>query len=56
MASLVLLLVFLVVMVAVGVWGMRKTSTLNDFFLVVLAVLGCLLLLMEQLIFLQSFL
>ena len=33
MASLVLLLVFLVVMVAVGVWGMRKTSTLNDFFL-----------------------
>ena len=33
MASLVLLLVFLVVMVVVGVWGMRKTSTLNDFFL-----------------------
>ena len=33
MASLVLLLVFLVVMVSVGVWGMRKTSTLNDFFL-----------------------
>ncbi|MFA6938028.1 MAG: sodium/solute symporter [Treponema sp.] len=33
MYSLVLLLVFLVVMVCVGVWGMRKTSTLNDFFL-----------------------
>ena len=33
MASLILLLVFLVVMVAVGIWGMRKTSTLNDFFL-----------------------
>ena len=34
MASLILLLVFLVVMVVVGIWGMRKTSTLNDFFLV----------------------
>lgn len=33
MASLILLLVFLTVMVAVGIWGMRKTSTLNDFFL-----------------------
>lgn len=33
MYSLVLLLVFLVVMVAVGVWGMKKTSTMNDFFL-----------------------
>lgn len=33
MYSLILLLAFLVVMVAVGVWGMRKTSTLNDFFL-----------------------
>lgn len=33
MPSLILLLVFLVVMVAVGVWGMKKTSTLNDFFL-----------------------
>ena len=33
MASLILLLVFLVLMVAVGVWGMKKTSTLNDFFL-----------------------
>ncbi len=33
MYSLVLLLVFLFVMVAVGVWGMKKTSTLNDFFL-----------------------
>ena len=32
MASLIMLLIFLVVMVAVGVWGMRKTSTLNDFF------------------------
>lgn len=33
MYSLILLLVFLFVMVAVGVWGMRKTSTVNDFFL-----------------------
>ncbi len=33
MYSLVLLLVFLFAMVAVGVWGMKKTSTLNDFFL-----------------------
>src|SRR5574344_3131067 len=33
MYSLILLLVFLVVMVCVGVWGMRKTQTLNDFFL-----------------------
>lgn len=33
MYSLVLLLVFLFVMVAVGVWGMKKTTTLNDFFL-----------------------
>lgn len=33
MYSLILLLVFLVVMIAVGVWGMRKTATLNDFFL-----------------------
>lgn len=33
MYSLVLLLLFLVVMICVGIWGMRKTSTLNDFFL-----------------------
>ena len=33
MASLVLLLVFLAVMICVGIWGMRKTATLNDFFL-----------------------
>jgi len=33
MYSLILLLVFLLIMIAVGVWGMRKTSTLNDFFL-----------------------
>lgn len=33
MYSLILLLVFLVVMVAVGVWGMKRTSTLNDYFL-----------------------
>ncbi|ULQ58881.1 hypothetical protein K7I13_10115 [Brucepastera parasyntrophica] len=33
MYSLVLLLLFLAVMVAVGVWGMRKTTTVNDFFL-----------------------
>ncbi len=33
MYSLILLLVFLVLMVCVGVWGMKKTTTLNDFFL-----------------------
>lgn len=33
MYSLILLLVFLVVMISVGVWGMKKTTTLNDFFL-----------------------
>jgi len=33
MYSLVLLLAFLVVMIAVGVWGMKKTSTIGDFFL-----------------------
>ncbi len=33
MYSLVLLLVFLFGMVAIGVWGMRKTSSMNDFFL-----------------------
>jgi SSS family solute:Na+ symporter len=31
--SLIMLLVFLVVMISVGVWSMRKTATLNDFFL-----------------------
>ncbi len=33
MYSLILLLVFLLVMITVGVWGMRRTSSLNDFFL-----------------------
>lgn len=33
MYSLILLLLFLLVMITVGVWCMRKTSTLNDFFL-----------------------
>jgi transporter, SSS family len=33
MYSLALLLVFLFGMVAIGVWGMRKTTTMNDFFL-----------------------
>lgn len=33
MYSLILLLVFLAVMICVGIWGMRKTATLNDFFL-----------------------
>ena len=31
--SIVLLAIFLVAMVGIGVWGMRKTRTLNDFFL-----------------------
>lgn len=33
MYSLIMLLVFLVAMVSIGVWGMRKTATMNDFFL-----------------------
>ena len=33
MYSLVLLLAFLVLMVSIGVWGMKKTSSMNDFFL-----------------------
>jgi SSS family solute:Na+ symporter len=33
MASFVLLLLFLFVMIAVGIWSIRKTTTLNDFFL-----------------------
>lgn len=31
--SIVLLAIFLIGMVAIGIWGMRKTATLNDFFL-----------------------
>ena len=31
--SIVLLVVFLAAMIGIGVWGMRKTTTLNDFFL-----------------------
>jgi SSS family solute:Na+ symporter len=33
MLSVVLLAVFLLSMIAIGIWGMRKTSTLGDFFL-----------------------
>ncbi len=33
MISIVLLMLYLVAMVLVGVWGMKKTSNLNDFFL-----------------------
>ncbi|MCK9169678.1 MAG: sodium/solute symporter [Treponema sp.] len=33
MSSLILLLLFLAVMICVGIWGMRKTTTLSDFFL-----------------------
>lgn len=33
MYSLILLLVFLLIMISVGVWGMKKTTTLDDFFL-----------------------
>jgi len=32
-ASIILLSIFLLGMVAIGIWGMRKTATLNDFFL-----------------------
>ncbi|OHB55321.1 MAG: sodium transporter [Planctomycetes bacterium GWF2_50_10] len=31
--SIVLLVVFLAGMIGIGIWGMRKTATLNDFFL-----------------------
>lgn len=31
--SIILLSVFLLAMVIIGIWGMRKTATLNDFFL-----------------------
>ncbi len=33
MISIILISVFLVAMVGIGIWGMRKTSSLNDFFL-----------------------
>ncbi len=33
MISIVLLVIFLTVMVGIGIWGMKKTSTLSDFFL-----------------------
>lgn len=33
MISIVLISVFIIAMVAIGIWGMRKTQTLNDFFL-----------------------
>lgn len=33
MSAIIMLVVFLVAMVAIGVWGMKKTSSLNDFFL-----------------------
>jgi SSS family solute:Na+ symporter len=32
-ASIILLSIFLLGMVAIGIWGMKKTATLNDFFL-----------------------
>lgn len=33
MLSLILLILFLAVMIGIGIWGMKKTLTLNDFFL-----------------------
>jgi SSS family solute:Na+ symporter len=33
MIAIILISVFIAVMVAIGIWGMRKTSTLGDFFL-----------------------
>lgn len=33
MFGIVLVSIFLVLMIAIGVWGMRKTTSLNDFFL-----------------------
>lgn len=33
MFSLALLIVFLAAMIGIGIWGMKKTATLNDFFL-----------------------
>lgn len=33
MLSLIFILIFFVVMIGIGVWGMKKTTSLNDFFL-----------------------
>ncbi len=33
MIAVILLSIFLIVMIAIGLWGMKKTSSLNDFFL-----------------------
>lgn len=33
MISLIFILIFFAVMIGIGVWGMKKTATLNDFFL-----------------------
>jgi SSS family solute:Na+ symporter len=33
MISVILLVVFLAGMIGIGLWGMKKTSTLSDFFL-----------------------
>lgn len=33
MISIILIAIFMVVLIAVGIWGMKKTSTLGDFFL-----------------------
>ncbi|HPS87590.1 MAG TPA: sodium transporter, partial [Spirochaetota bacterium] len=33
MFSIILLVVFFSLMIGIGLWGMKKTSSLNDFFL-----------------------
>jgi len=33
MIAIVLLSIFIVGMIIIGIWGMKKTSTLDDFFL-----------------------
>ncbi|HOJ64787.1 MAG TPA: sodium/solute symporter [Spirochaetota bacterium] len=33
MLSIIFLVLFLILMIIIGIWGMKKTSTLNDFFL-----------------------
>ena len=33
MIAIILISIFLITMIAIGIWGMRKTSTLGDFFL-----------------------
>jgi SSS family solute:Na+ symporter len=33
MIAIILISIFMALMIGVGIWGMKKTTTLNDFFL-----------------------